>query len=103
MVSREASGVWEALLSGSEGAEERPGCGSCSADSQAVQVHSPRCAERPLLARRPPGTTLAGLVANGAKVDFDDWHALVHGTLPYEEYLRVGVGSLPGGYSTKRI
>ncbi|KAL4532199.1 hypothetical protein Ndes2526B_g08835 [Nannochloris sp. 'desiccata'] len=34
------------------------------------------------------GTTLAGLVASGYTVDFDDWHAEVHGTLPYEKYLR---------------
>ncbi|KAL4427910.1 hypothetical protein ABPG75_001999 [Micractinium tetrahymenae] len=34
------------------------------------------------------GTTLAGLVANGYKVDYDAWHAAVHGSLPYEEYLQ---------------
>lgn len=35
------------------------------------------------------GTTLAGLVAHGYKVDYDDWHAQVHGSLPYEQYLQV--------------
>ena len=34
------------------------------------------------------GTTLAGLTALGHTVDFDDWHAFVHGTLPYEDHLR---------------
>jgi len=34
------------------------------------------------------GTTLAGLVAMGHTIDFDDWHAFVHGSLPYEKYLR---------------
>lgn len=29
------------------------------------------------------GTTLAGLVASGYKIDFEDWHANVHGPLPY--------------------
>ena len=29
----------------------------------------------------------AGLVQNGYQIDFDDWHAYVHGTLPYEEFL----------------
>ncbi|KAI3428344.1 hypothetical protein D9Q98_006724 [Chlorella vulgaris] len=33
------------------------------------------------------GTTLAGLVASGYKVDYEDWHARVHGSLPYETYL----------------
>lgn len=28
------------------------------------------------------------LQAAGHTVDFDDWHAYVHGTLPYEEYLK---------------
>ena len=35
------------------------------------------------------GTTLAGLVAHGHAVDYDDWHAAVHGSLPYEEYIKV--------------
>jgi hypothetical protein len=35
------------------------------------------------------GTTLAGLVAHGHKIDYDDWHASVHGSLPYEQYLKV--------------
>lgn len=30
------------------------------------------------------GTTLAGLVARGYKIDYEDWHASVHGVLPYE-------------------
>lgn len=34
------------------------------------------------------GTTLAGLVANGYKIDYDDWHASVHGSLDYEQYLK---------------
>jgi pyrimidine 5'-nucleotidase len=34
------------------------------------------------------GTTLAGLVAAGHTIDYDDWHARVHGALPYEEHLR---------------
>ncbi|EFN58075.1 hypothetical protein CHLNCDRAFT_11898, partial [Chlorella variabilis] len=34
------------------------------------------------------GTTLAGLVANGHAVDYADWHAAVHASLPYESYLR---------------
>ncbi|GAB4816107.1 hypothetical protein N2152v2_003153 [Parachlorella kessleri] len=34
------------------------------------------------------GTTLAGLVAHGYKIDYDDWHAHVHGTLPYERHLK---------------
>lgn len=33
------------------------------------------------------GTTMAGLVATGHGVDFDDWHANVHGTLDYEQML----------------
>jgi pyrimidine 5'-nucleotidase len=33
------------------------------------------------------GTTLAGLVASGHKIDYDDWHAAVHGSLDYEQYL----------------
>lgn len=39
------------------------------------------------------GTTLAGLVAHGYHIDYDDWHAFVHGTLPYDEYIKVCVGS----------
>ncbi|BDA41297.1 probable suppressor of disruption of TFIIS [Coccomyxa sp. Obi] len=34
------------------------------------------------------GTTMAGLVANGYTIDFDDWHAEVHGTLPYSRLLK---------------
>ncbi|PSC69793.1 Suppressor of disruption of TFIIS [Micractinium conductrix] len=34
------------------------------------------------------GTTLAGLVAHGYQVDYDDWHAFVHGSLDYEKYLQ---------------
>lgn len=34
----------------------------------------------------PP--SLLVLQASGYTVDFDDWHAEVHGTLPYEKYLR---------------
>jgi len=30
------------------------------------------------------GTTLAGLVAKGYRIDYDDWHAHAHGVLPYE-------------------
>jgi pyrimidine and pyridine-specific 5'-nucleotidase len=26
--------------------------------------------------------------ANGHVIDYDDWHAFVHGTLPYEQYLK---------------
>ena len=26
--------------------------------------------------------------ASGYKIDFDDWHAAVHSTLPYEQYLK---------------
>ena len=37
------------------------------------------------------GTTLAGLVAHGFHIDYDDWHAYVHGSLAYENYLKVGV------------
>lgn len=33
------------------------------------------------------GTTLAGLVANGYDIDFDDWHAKVHHTLQYDKLL----------------
>ncbi|KAK9842679.1 hypothetical protein WJX74_000570 [Apatococcus lobatus] len=33
------------------------------------------------------GTTMAGLVAQGYNIDYDDWHADVHGTLPYNELL----------------
>lgn len=33
------------------------------------------------------GTTLAGLVASGHSIDFDDWHAFVHHRLPYQDYL----------------
>ena len=29
----------------------------------------------------------AGLVEHGYQIDFDDWHAYVHGTLPYERLL----------------
>jgi hypothetical protein len=36
------------------------------------------------------GTTLAGLVAHGHRINYDEWHAYVHGSLPYEEYLKVG-------------
>lgn len=28
------------------------------------------------------------LQASGYKIDYDDWHEFVHGTLPYDEYLR---------------
>lgn len=34
------------------------------------------------------GTTLAGLVASGHKIDYDDWHASVHGSLDYEKFLQ---------------
>ncbi|KAL6776209.1 hypothetical protein ACKKBG_A20270 [Auxenochlorella protothecoides x Auxenochlorella symbiontica] len=34
------------------------------------------------------GTTMAGLVAQGYKIDADHWHAEVHHSLPYEQYLR---------------
>ncbi|KAK9842125.1 hypothetical protein WJX84_012225 [Apatococcus fuscideae] len=33
------------------------------------------------------GTTMAGLVAKGYEMDYDDWHADVHGTLPYAKLL----------------
>lgn len=33
------------------------------------------------------GTTLAGLVATGHTIDFEDWHREVHGRLPYAELL----------------
>lgn len=33
------------------------------------------------------GTTLAGLIARGHVIDFDEWHAAVHGSLDYERYL----------------
>eukprot|EP00887_Chlorella_sp_A99_P002750 scaffold6.g2750.t1 len=33
------------------------------------------------------GTTLAGLVAKGHVIDYDDWHLNVHATLDYESYL----------------
>ena len=33
------------------------------------------------------GTTLAGLVATGHSIDFEDWHREVHGRLPYAELL----------------
>ena len=31
---------------------------------------------------------MAGLEAKGWKLDYDDWHAHVHGTLPYPELLQ---------------
>ncbi len=34
------------------------------------------------------GTTLAGLVARGYTVDFEDWHATVHGSLPYDTLIK---------------
>lgn len=34
------------------------------------------------------GTTLAGLIARGYKVDYDHWHDTVHGTLAYEDLLK---------------
>ena len=34
------------------------------------------------------GTTMAGLVDAGYKLDYDDWHAYVHGRLPYEDLLK---------------
>ncbi|KDD71942.1 hypothetical protein H632_c4131p0, partial [Helicosporidium sp. ATCC 50920] len=34
------------------------------------------------------GTTLAGLAASGHIIDYDEWHAFVHHTLPYEELIR---------------
>lgn len=35
------------------------------------------------------GTTLAGLVARGYNIDFDDWHRFVHyGAIPYSELLQ---------------
>jgi len=34
------------------------------------------------------GTTMAGLVADGHHVDYDDWHSKVHHFLPYEELLK---------------
>ncbi|KAL3132064.1 hypothetical protein ABBQ32_008677 [Trebouxia sp. C0010 RCD-2024] len=34
------------------------------------------------------GTTMAGLVAAGYKIDVDDWHKHVHHMLPYERYLK---------------
>ena len=34
------------------------------------------------------GTTMAGLVEKGYQIDFDDWHAAVHGTLPYHRLLK---------------
>lgn len=34
------------------------------------------------------GTTLAGLVKAGHKIDYDAWHANVHAPMPYEECLR---------------
>ena len=49
-----------------------------------------------LLTQLNYGTTLAGLVAHGHKIDYDDWHASVHGSLPYEQYLKVG-GWVGGG------
>ncbi|KAK9820349.1 hypothetical protein WJX72_009320 [[Myrmecia] bisecta] len=33
------------------------------------------------------GTTMAGLVAEGHPIDYDDWHAHVHHSLPYTELL----------------
>lgn len=33
------------------------------------------------------GTTLAGLVANGHDIDYDDWHKYVHHQIPYEQHL----------------
>lgn len=37
---------------------------------------------------RPPSH---GPQATGHKIDYDDWHAHVHGALPYEKYLQVGL------------
>eukprot|EP00793_Prasinoderma_coloniale_P002445 PRCOL_00001927-RA len=34
------------------------------------------------------GTTLAGLVSQGHRIDYDKWHAAVHAPMPYEECLR---------------
>ena len=34
------------------------------------------------------GTTMAGLVEKGFQIDFDDWHAAVHGALPYQRLLK---------------
>lgn len=34
------------------------------------------------------GTTMAGLVEKGFQMDFDDWHAAVHGALPYRRLLK---------------
>jgi len=33
------------------------------------------------------GTTMAGLIATGHAISFDDWHAWVHGTIPYDEWI----------------
>ncbi|KAK9798591.1 hypothetical protein WJX73_005124 [Symbiochloris irregularis] len=33
------------------------------------------------------GTTMAGLVAKGYSLPYDEWHAAVHGTLPYQRLL----------------
>jgi FMN phosphatase YigB (HAD superfamily) len=33
------------------------------------------------------GTTMAGLAAQGYNIDFDDWHAHVHGRLDYKRLL----------------
>jgi putative hydrolase of the HAD superfamily len=33
------------------------------------------------------GTTMAGLTARGYSIDFDDWHANVHGSLDYKRLL----------------
>ncbi|WIA14438.1 hypothetical protein OEZ85_002964 [Tetradesmus obliquus] len=33
------------------------------------------------------GTTMAGLIALGYSIDFDDWHAHVHGSLDYQKLL----------------
>lgn len=38
-------------------------------------------------------------MANGYKVDYDAWHAAVHGSLPYDQYLQVG----PACRSTVRL
>lgn len=34
------------------------------------------------------GTTCAGLVAHGYRIDYEHWHAQVHGSLAYEQYLQ---------------
>jgi len=35
------------------------------------------------------GTTLSGLIATGhTGIDYDEWHAFIHGTIPYDDWIR---------------